>query len=90
MTNDVPDREAEIRAWVGMPWTDGRATTADRHIRTLLDALDREREAGEDLLREYEREAAEHGFPFNFALRAAHARFRALLHPEDASEGKEG
>lgn len=50
----------------------GWAHRAEARVRTLT-------EAARDLLREYEVEEREDGFPFNFALRDAHRRLRAAL-----------
>ena len=116
MTNDVPLTEAAIRAWWNNLTEGARIARGDHGqdvrrrslLRTLLDALDREREANRELREAVLADAfpvPHHEFDYeglntcegkytesecDCGAREANARLRALLHPGDASEGKEG
>lgn len=47
-------------------------------------------EIGRKLLREYDAEEIEHGFPFNFRLRDAHEELRKALSDGASDEGDGG
>ena len=64
-------------------WFDRAEAQAERAIAAEARIADLERVGGV-LLDEYDKEQEEDGFPFNFALRAAHADLRALLAAPDA------
>jgi hypothetical protein len=76
VTSRLDRIEADIKrgAWV--------VSFGDDDLRLLV-AVAR---AADTLLREYENEEEEHGFPFNFALRDAHRATRLALAPLLADE----
>ena len=89
--SNAPEREAEARRRIAVCAQEFEATA----VRDLLAALDQERAALREL-----REAAEEAASWlwargvsadGFTEDSRHAdRLRVLLHPDDASEGKEG
>lgn len=56
----------------------------------LQEAYAELQEAAALLMAQYEIEEEEHGFPFNFGLREAHRRMRAVLRDHAGNEASSG